>query len=108
MATDIRQWQTEAPAEQRRAERHEVAVSRASVRGMGRTPADAVLLDISIYGCRIATGAEHPAGERLWLRLDGSWPIPTTVVWSDGDRMGCRFDQPIAGSMMRDLVRDTK
>lgn len=105
MATDVWQLQGDEPAEHRRAERHAIAVGRASVRGMGEQPADAELLDLSIYGCRIAVVTEHVTGDRLWLRLDGGWPIPGTVVWIDGGRLGCRFDQPIAGSLVRELTR---
>ncbi|HEU0044339.1 PilZ domain-containing protein [Sphingomonas sp.] len=106
MATDVWQLDTAEAIELRRAGRHTVVVSRATVRGQGQSAADATLLDVSVYGCRIAALGEHAAGDRLWLRLDGGWPIPATVVWADGERMGCRFDQPIAGSTMRDLTRD--
>ena len=105
MATDVWQLQGDDPAEQRRAERHAITVRRASVRGMGEQPADAQLLDLSIYGCRIAVVTEHETADRLWLRLDGGWPIPATVVWKEGERLGCRFDQPIAGSLVRELTR---
>lgn len=105
MATDVWQLHASDSAEHRRAGRHAIVVSRASVRGMGEQPADATLIDLSIYGCRIATACVHGAGDRLWLRLDGGWPIPATVVWADGERLGCRFDQPIAGSVVRELTR---
>lgn len=105
MATDVWQLHASEAAENRRAGRHTVVVSRATVRGHGQSASDALLLDLSIYGCRITSPHEHEAGERLWLRLDGGWPIPATVVWADGERLGCRFDQPIAGSMLRELTR---
>lgn len=105
MATDIWQLHETTATEQRRSDRHMVVVTRATVRAHGEPAADATLLDLSIYGCRITALGEHAAGDRLWLRLDGGWPIPATVVWSDGERLGCRFDQPIAGSMMRELTR---
>lgn len=107
MATTLRTLDAEIEEadDRRRAERYAVAVSRSSVREHGAPPADATLLDISIYGCRIAFDGAHQPGARLWLRLDGGWPISATVVWADGELMGCRFDQPIAGSTMRDLIR---
>lgn len=105
MATDVWQVHARGSTDQRRAGRHAITVSRASVRGMGEQPVDAELVDISIYGCRVAVTGVHETGERLWLRLDGGWPIPATVMWTDGDRLGCRFDQPIAGSVVRELTR---
>ena len=104
MATNVAQLD-QFDAEQRRAGRQLVAVDRATVRGHGETAQDARLLDLSIYGCRLASSGEHAAGDRLWLRLDGGWPIPATVVWFDGERLGCRFDHPIASNVMRDLTR---
>lgn len=65
MATDVWQLQGDEPADHRRADRHAIAVRRASVRGMGEQPADAELLDLSIYGCRIAVATEHDTGDRL-------------------------------------------
>ena len=93
------------PVEQRRAERHPVIVTRATVRGHGEAPAEAELLDLSIYGCRLAVTDPHEAGARLWLRLDGGWPISGTVIWSDQARIGCRFDEPIANAVMRQFTR---
>lgn len=111
MATSV--WQlhepapvpVSAPIEQRRAQRRPLAIGRASVRGHGDAPCDATLLDLSIYGCRLAVSNTHDEGDRLWLRFDGGWPIAASVVWADGERIGCRFDEPIAGSMMRELTR---
>ena len=80
-------------------------MSRATVRGQGRDPGAAVLLDLSIYGCRIAMDSQHGEGDRVWLRLDGGWPIGATVVWVEDGRMGCRFDDPLPGSVMRELMR---
>jgi hypothetical protein len=105
MATHVWQIHNPAPAEQRRAERRAIAVSRATVRAQGELAEAAKLLDLSIYGCRLAAPDRHEEGDRLWLRFDGGWPVAATVVWADGERIGCRFDEPIAGSMMRELTR---
>jgi hypothetical protein len=94
-------------AERRRAEREAVVVTRASVRGQGETPGDAELLDLSIYGCRLRIAAAYKQGARLWLRLDGRWPVRATVIWTDAERIGCRFDEPIANEVMRSFTRLT-
>lgn len=90
-----------APVELRGARREVVTVTRATLRGLGEAPDAAVLLDVSIYGCRLQVATPPAAGARLWLRLDGGWPVRATVVWADPDRIGCRFDEPIANAVMR-------
>lgn len=106
MATQVRTLDVDIADDRRRAGRHTASVARASVREPGAAPADAALLDVSIYGCRLAVAGAHLAGGRLWLRLNGGWPIAATVVWAEGERVGCRFDEPIAGSLMRELTRE--
>ncbi|ATY32187.1 PilZ domain-containing protein [Sphingomonas psychrotolerans] len=106
MATRLSQYRTVSPAlvEQRSAPRHRILVSRATVRKQGNAAVEATLGDLSVYGCRLACASEHPEGERLWLRLQGGLPIAATVVWNDGDNIGCRFDAPIERSLMRSLT----
>ncbi len=106
MASRATQYRTAQPAliEQRAAMRLPVAISNASVRKLADQPADAVLRDLSIYGCRIETREPFAAEERVWVRLGGSLPVAATVVWSDGGALGCRFDVPIARALLRSIV----
>lgn len=106
MATSFADVQATVSTDARRAERHELAITRASVRAHGDQPAAATLRDLSIYGCRVATAGDYDAGARLWLRIDGGLPIAASVVWADGEQLGCRFDEPIANALMRQLTRD--
>ena len=96
MATKLSTFRRTAPlpalVEQRTAPRHAVTVTHATVRQHGDRPADAALHDLSPFGCRIATRLPLAAGDRLWLRFDGSMPIAAAVVWSDDGLAGCRFD----------------
>lgn len=94
-------------ADRRRAEREAVVVTRASVRSQGEAAGDAELLDLSIYGCRLKVAATYDQGAQLWLRLDGGWPVRATVMWADAERIGCRFDEPIANEVMRRFTRLT-
>ena len=108
VAMATRAWRSDAPvpADDRRVERQMVDVTRATVRALGEQAMAATLTDLSIYGCRLATEATHAAGARLWLRFDGGWPIPSTVMWAEADQLGCRFDEPIANQLMRCLTQD--
>jgi hypothetical protein len=106
MATKFSQYRSVTPAlvEQRSVPRHRVQVTRVNVVRRGGRPAEALLHDLSIYGCRFACRARHSEGERLWLRFPASPPVAATVVWNDGEYLGCRFDTPIARSLVRSLT----
>jgi hypothetical protein len=106
MASRATQYRPVAPAlrEQRQSARHIVELSGATIRRHGDQSASAELRDLSIYGCRIACDEPLRAGERVWLRFEGSMPVAANVVWSDGGMTGCRFDVPLARSLLRTLT----
>ena len=106
MATRLSQYRTpEAASLDRRAEpRLTLSLTHASVRRHGKTAVDAVLHDLSIYGCRMAAETRAREGERLWLRFDGQLPVAATLVWNVDGMVGCRFDAPIERAMMRSLT----
>jgi hypothetical protein len=81
-----------------------VSVTRATLGKRGNAPVDAELHDLSIYGCRFACRTDYAEGDRLWLRFGDALPNAATTVWNDGDYLGCRFDAPIARSLMRSLT----
>ena len=105
MASRASHYRTVAAASlERRAEpRYPVHISRATARSRGRE-ATATLCDISTYGCRLQASVKHPPGERLLLKLNGSAPLAATVIWSEGGRMGCRFDESLPREIMRELI----
>ena len=106
MGTKASQYRPAEPArvERREAMRLPVAISGASVRKLTEQPADALLCDLSVYGCRIEAQGVFKADERVWVRLAGGLPIAGSVVWVDGDMIGCRFDVPIARTTLRSVV----
>ena len=106
MATRLSQYRAVTPAlvEHRAAPRHRILVTRATVRKKGEPPQEATLHDLSVYGCRLACRTAHGEGERLWLRFRDDLPVAATVVWNDGDHIGCRFDAPIDRTLMRSLT----
>lgn len=95
-----------APArlEQRGSVRHPVVIKRTCVRGHGRQPLEAVLDDLSVYGCRILVDGIFAAGERLWLRFAGGKAIGANAVWCENGRLGCRFDKPLDRDLFRSLT----
>jgi hypothetical protein len=93
-----------AAVEQRAEPRLKLSIKRASLRRHGKDAIEALLHDLSIYGCRVASAVSPKEGERLWLRFDGQMPIAATVVWGADGMLGCRFDEPIDRSLMRALT----
>lgn len=90
-----------AQVENRRAPRLPVVISRATLRKTDTQPVDAVLHDLSIYGCRVMSAMKLREGEALMLRFVGASAVAAKVVWSDGIFTGCRFDNPIPNSLFR-------
>jgi hypothetical protein len=84
--------------------RHPVVIKRATVRGHGRQPIEAELVDLSIYGCRLSVDAIYRAQERLWLRIAEAAPIAATAIWFESGNLGVRFDEPIERGLFRALT----
>ena len=95
-----------APArlDQRTIARHPVLIKRATVRGHGRHPAEAELVDLSIYGCRLAVDADYKIADRLWLRFAGESPVAASTIWVEDGQLGCRFDEPLDRALFRSLT----
>jgi PilZ domain len=93
-----------ARIEQRSLARQPVVVRRATVRGHGRQPVEAELIDLSIYGCRLSVDAAYKAEDRLWLRFAGSEPVAATAIWIENGELGCRFDTPLDRMLFRALT----
>ena len=109
VATRLSQYRAVMPAlmEQRAAPRQRVNVTRATLTKRGNAPVEAMLHDLSIYGCRLSLHTKHSEGDRLWLSIGDEGPFTATVVWNDGARLGCRFEKPIQPSLVRSLTRMT-
>jgi hypothetical protein len=106
MGLGISAYRKVAPAriEQRAMQRHSVVIRRATVRGHGRKPVEAELVDLSIYGCRLAVDAAYRSDDRLWLRFAGGDAVAATAIWAEDGELGCRFDAPIDRSLFRALT----
>lgn len=106
MATRLSHYRAAPPAsfEQRAEPRHRVLLTRATVANRRSRPIEAMLHDVSTYGCRLICRTRHAEGERIWLRFTSEPPVAATLVWNDGEQIGCRFDAPIARNLMRSLT----
>lgn len=100
------QYRTVEPAqiEQRKVFRHPVQIQRAAIRQHGKTAKIGELVDVSIYGCRVACETKLAKRTRIWLRLGGSNPIAATTIWCKDGLIGCRFDDKLDQSLFRSLT----
>ena len=64
----------------------------------------AVLVDVSTFGCRVSGDGAEAVGDHVRLTFGGHPPVAATVVWRHDAAVGCRFDKPIATSLMRALI----
>lgn len=67
---------------------------------------DAVIVDLSTHGAKIRCDP-YPQGMRIHLDIKGEM-VWGTVQWTEIDRMGVKFDMPIAsGALHRELLSAT-
>ena len=106
MASRATQYRTvQAASLELRAEpRYPVHITRVTARSRRKEPMTATLCDVSTYGCRLVSQTAHLPGERLWLSLNGGLPMAATVIWCEGGRIGCRFDESLPRNLLRGLT----
>ncbi len=100
------QYRTVAPAllEQRQSYRHPVQIQRTAIRPHGKAAKTGTLIDLSIYGCRVASKTLFAPGSRVWLRFEGGSPIAATAIWCEDGHVGCRFDETLDSGLFRRLT----
>lgn len=64
-----------------------------------------VVTDVSLEGARLGGRDLPPAGEDMMM-LVGSIDAMATVVWSDGDKCGVRFDEAIVNETIAQMKRE--
>ena len=64
-----------------------------------------VVTDLSLEGAQIGGRDLPPAGEDMMM-LVGSLAARATVVWSDGEKCGVRFDEAIADETIAQMKRE--
>lgn len=62
------------------------------------------LLDLSTFGCRLGGEGANTVGDHVRLSFGDRAPVTATVAWRGEDIIGCRFDKPIATTLMRTLI----
>lgn len=78
------------------------ADARLRVQGLARA---ITLFNVSPGGFRAEGLGLMSAGQHGTLKLDGYEPIGTTVVWAEGETIGCRFDRPLHPAVVDAIAR---
>jgi hypothetical protein len=104
MASRATAYRPVTSVDQRGERRLEAQWRGAEIRGAEGEPVAASLVEISIYGCRLACDQRFDIETRVWLRLDGGAPVSAKVVWCADGRVGCRFDTAIPREQLRALT----
>lgn len=64
----------------------------------------AALVELSTFGCRLGGDGVEGVGDHVRLGLDDGAPVTATVIWRQSGLIGCRFDKPIATTLMKTLI----
>jgi hypothetical protein len=83
-----------AVADRRRADRAPVDVE-ARVRELGDEGCEARVLNISATGFMAETNDDFVVGARIWLIMPGRERANALVRWSEGNRIGAEFAEPV-------------
>ena len=77
---------------------------RAHLREPGSKPAVVKMADLSREGFQIEHHRHFPVGASVWLRMPGIEALAARAMWSDGKRLGCKFDTPLHNAVLEKLI----
>jgi hypothetical protein len=90
-----------------RAHKRFAVCRRVRLRVPGRRGVDALLIELSLDGCRLSHAGGLPelgAGDPLVLHVPGTDPLTGRVRWARGATLGLRFDQPLHTAALESLI----
>lgn len=88
------EWVPAESTDARRVARRAVSFA-AFVTDTGATARKVLVVDLSAQGCRLAGAEGIEPGAEIWLKLSGSSPHRTKIIWTEGGTAGCEFCTPI-------------
>lgn len=68
----------------------------ATVRELGETGIEAMVLNISEQGFMAQAEGQFEVGSRVWLMLPGRERANAVVKWTAGNKLGAEFAEPIS------------
>lgn len=80
------------------------ALFRAHLREPASKAAMVTMADLSREGFQIEHHRQFIAGASVWLRLPGIEALAARAMWSNGRRLGCKFDAPLHHAVLEKLI----
>jgi hypothetical protein len=71
----------------------------------GSGTSDVLILDISTTGLLFETTGSLSVGETIELNIPGTNSVSAVVRWSDEQRFGCKFREPITAAVLNAILR---
>jgi hypothetical protein len=68
----------------------------AKMRELGASGVDATVINISERGFMAVADGHFEVGSRVWLMLPGRERANAVVKWTEGDRLGAEFAEPVS------------
>jgi PilZ domain len=98
-------YRTPAPArvDQRKDPRHIVLLRAAFIEGKSQSY-EGNISEMSIYGCRLVTGAPFKTGDRVAISFDAAYTYTARIVWKEAEFLGCRFEDALAPQILREMT----
>lgn len=106
MALKSTRYQKVMPAalNRRNVKRHKVNITGTFVKRGQASTIQATILDVSVYGCKLALDAILPEGEKIQIHIADRDIVDATIVWQKAREAGCRFANVISPQKMKTLT----
>lgn len=104
MATNLKPLPAWLTVEERTAERWPMNFATSFTRHGGAEATDAHVMDLSTYGCLLATPGRTQLGGFVTLTLSQSLTVEGWIAWSKGDHAGLDFAHPLPGAVVEQMI----
>lgn len=88
-----------------RAHKRFAVCRKARLEGEDGRAADALLIELSLDGCRVSSSRRAQVGDLLRLTPSGAEPLEARVRWAGEGTLGLRFVQPLHIAGLDALIR---
>jgi hypothetical protein len=88
----------------RSSERISIQFGKVSLRQTGAKSIQVAIDDLSLTGCRVEWPHHANVGDRLWVTIGNLEALAAIVAWTEGFRVGCRFEVSLHPSVFNALI----
>jgi hypothetical protein len=94
------------PAVEARGEERRVVNLAADLRQPGSELVDVEVADVSTNGFMMRCPLDLEPGAMIWLKLAGTTPMKSEVIWVQDGRAGCRFVTPLYPALLDQIIEN--